>query len=682
MPSRNGISQAGERIADRLSAARAARFTGRETELEAFRAALQSTRTASAVWYVHGPGGIGKTALLREFASMARDCGRVVVQLDARNLQPSREAVLGALAEGLPDRGVLILDTYELFRGLDGWIRATLLPALAASAIVVLAGRDPPVLAWRTDLDWAALVREVQLDNFSDDQSIAFLGSRGVPTQAHAGVLRFTHGHPLALALVADVLAKHPEGMRFEPSAAPDVVRHLLELFLHDVPVGRERDALEVCAIARVTTEPLLVELFGVEAGRNAFAWLRAQSFVESGSLGLFPHDLAREVLLADAQWRDSEQVSRWSRLIFVYVHRRIAQTRGTERERLQLDALYVTRVNPTNRDFFDWQAMQSLRTEPARPQDAEWIVALVQRHEGKQAAALAREWLAAQPAAFRVFYDAGDQRFGFLALLDIGAAAPAVVDDPAVRAAASFVEHHAPIVAGESVVYLRWWMHADHYQAVNAAINLTAAYVVAQCVTRAALAWNFVAMADPEFWTGHFAGVNFMRAPAADFSLDGRRYGVFAHDWRIEPPADWMLAIRAADAVCGSPERDRGPAARSRAVSGRSARGAARLHAYGKAHDNPLCATRLTVRWPTEMGKATALQAQLREAAAALQSNPKDMKLYRALWHTYFEPLPTQERVAERLGLPFSTYRHHLSRGIERVAAWLWQHEGTQRPG
>jgi hypothetical protein len=35
---------------------------------------------------------------------------------------------------------------------------------------------------------------------------------------------------------------------------------------------------------------------------------------------------------------------------------------------------------------------------------------------------------------------------------------------------------------------------------------------------------------------------------------------------------------------------------------------------------------------------------------------------------------LASQEKVAERLGLPFSTYRYQLAKGIERVAEMLWQ--------
>ena len=67
-------------------------------------------------------------------------------------------------------------------------------------------------------------------------------------------------------------------------------------------------------------------------------------------------------------------------------------------------------------------------------------------------------------------------------------------------------------------------------------------------------------------------------------------------------------------------------------------------------------------------------LRALLREAAEALRANPRDERLYRAVHRTYLEPLATQELAAERLGLPFSTYRAHLAAGIDRIAAWLWR--------
>jgi predicted short-subunit dehydrogenase-like oxidoreductase (DUF2520 family) len=73
---------------------------------------------------------------------------------------------------------------------------------------------------------------------------------------------------------------------------------------------------------------------------------------------------------------------------------------------------------------------------------------------------------------------------------------------------------------------------------------------------------------------------------------------------------------------------------------------------------------------------RAAALQALLKEAAEALKASPRDAKLYRALHHAYFQPAATQERAAELLDLPFSTYRRHLMAGVAQVTDWLWQRE------
>jgi hypothetical protein len=72
----------------------------------------------------------------------------------------------------------------------------------------------------------------------------------------------------------------------------------------------------------------------------------------------------------------------------------------------------------------------------------------------------------------------------------------------------------------------------------------------------------------------------------------------------------------------------------------------------------------------------ADTLRALLRDAAESLRGTPRDEKLYQALRLTYLEPEGTQERVAERLGLPFNTYRYRLGGGIRRLCAALWERE------
>ena len=679
-----------QRIADRLALARRAGFIGRGRDCALFEAALRADRPPAVV-PVHGAGGVGKTTLLREFARLAAEAGRPVIALDARHVRPSRQGLLEAFAEALncevadpqhipvsdrADRAVVLIDTYERLRPLDPWIRDTVLPSLPAGVIVVLAGRDTPAREWSADAAWTQLACRIELQNFSAAESASFLAWRGVADAAHAGALDFTHGHPLALSLVADVIASSDDVTRFDPLEAPDVVRHLLEVLIDTVPADC-RDALDVSAVARVTSERLLTDLLGADAGRRGFDWLRAQPFIESSAVGLFPHDLAREVLLADARWRDPDRLYRLARRIYSALHRYIANAVGAERQRVQMDALYVTRTTPTNVSFFDWRKLDAVSVEIAAPEDGDWIIELVHRHEGAESAALARAWWGTQPDAFHVFHDASGARFGFLALVDITGSAPRELRDPAVDAANAFVARHAPVGPGERVIHLRWWMHAEAYQAVTAAINLTAMHVVSHCVTVPGVAWNFVAMRDAEFWAAHFDGVNFARVRDADFEVGSHRYGAFAHEWRIDPPADWLMATRTPMPFGVRHKTDAASVVLGEADFLGAVRSALRDYTRPDAlADNPLRFSRLLRGEADPRARIRALQQLLREAAETLDNSPRDQKLSRVIRHTYFEPLATQELAAERLNLPFSTYRHHLRRAIERIGGWLWLRE------
>jgi DNA-directed RNA polymerase specialized sigma24 family protein len=69
-------------------------------------------------------------------------------------------------------------------------------------------------------------------------------------------------------------------------------------------------------------------------------------------------------------------------------------------------------------------------------------------------------------------------------------------------------------------------------------------------------------------------------------------------------------------------------------------------------------------------------LRTLLEETAERLADDPRDEKYHRAVHRTYVQPAPTQEKAAEQLGVPFSTFRRHLNKGLERVADILWERE------
>src|SRR6188474_2616634 len=85
------------RLAERLASARRTRFVGRESEIQTFQNALQAEEPPFQVLYLFGPGGVGKTTLLRELGTVAEQNAARALYLDARNIEPSPFSFLAAL---------------------------------------------------------------------------------------------------------------------------------------------------------------------------------------------------------------------------------------------------------------------------------------------------------------------------------------------------------------------------------------------------------------------------------------------------------------------------------------------------------------------------------------------------------------------------------------------------------
>ncbi|GIW52800.1 MAG: hypothetical protein KatS3mg081_2155 [Gemmatimonadales bacterium] len=686
------------RVSGRLTATRRRFFAGRLAELELFSQALSAKESPFGVLHLFGPGGVGKTTLLREYADLAAEHGRPVYRLDGRDIEPSPQSFLLALSHAI-DPGappfsldaladlppaVLMLDTYERLTALDDWLRETFLPALPAHLLVVIAGRQPPAEPWHTDPAWRDLTRIISLRNLRPEESRQLLTMLHVPAMLQEAVLNVAYGHPLALVLLADWVglgATRAEEISLEH--APDVIRLLMERFLRDVPTDYHRRALEACALARVTSEALLVEVFGEEAAPALFAWLRGLSFIETGPEGIFPHDLVREVLEADLRWRNPEGWRQLYRQVRHHLSRCFWNSSGLAKQRAFFDLIYLQRHHPLMKPFYDWKAMGGAYHEPATTQDHPHILAMVEQHEGADSARIAAYWLQRQPQAFVVYRGPGPQLLGFAANLLLETVTPEDEQaDPAVRAIWAFVRRYGPLRPGERIQIARFWMGYEKYQ-TPLTHNMITLNTVITWLTTPNLAWTFCCTADPPSWEGLFTYINFCRVAEADFEVDGRRYGGFAHDWRAESLPQWreILAERELD-MAFRPEPATAPAppplvVLSQPEFAEAVRQALRDFARpDRLRTNPLMRSRLLRDRYGPQANTEDLQELIEEAAKIMQGHPKDDKLYQALRRTYLRPAPSQEKAAEMLGLPFSTYRYHLSKGIERATEWLWQQE------
>lgn len=687
-------------LGERIEAARHSRFVGRTGECDLFRQALSAEEFPFYVLHVFGPGGIGKTSLLRQFAHVTKEYGASCIYIDSRELEPSPDRFLATLQvllnapptgtifqffAGQENRYVILLDTAELLAPLDGWLRNHFFPQLPGNVLTVLAGRNAPAVEWRTDPGWQAFMRIIQLRNLALEESQSYLAKRQVPLDQHRRILDFTHGHPLALSLLGDTFAQTTK-LQFQPTETPDIITALLERFIEHVPSPAHRAALEACAMVRIMTEPLLAEMVDYPNIHEIFSWLRTLTFVEVERRGLFPHDLARDALCLELRWRNPDRYAELHSRARRYYMRHFAEGNPQNQQMVLFDYIYLHRENPVVRPYFEWQEQGALFSDSVQPADKATLLRMVETHEGAEAAMLATHWLTRQPYNFLLFRDPGGNVQGLLvrvALHQVTREDLAV--DPAVRAASHFLQQNAPLRADECATLFRFWMAQDSYQEVSLVQSRIFLTMVQHYLTAPGLAYTFLPCAEPEFWTGVFAYADLQRLPGADYTVGTRRYGVYGHDWRATPPLAWLALMAEREIAMGIPHTPPPIAKTMLALSesdfAEAVRDALRdFHNPMALRQNPLLRSKLVERHSGRNADVAAqvgvLRNLLQTTAIQLQQTPRNNKLYRSLHHTYFQPTATQEQAAELLDLPFSTYRRHLRAGIDYLIETLWQQE------
>ena len=139
---------------------------------------------------------------------------------------------------------------------------------------------------------------------------------------------------------------------------------------MHDVPDTRHRDALQLAAFVRHTTEPTLAEVLGNGDARALFDWLQGLGCMQATSRGLVMHELVRDVLVADALWRDRAAATALRRTACRHFYDCLAASRGREQLHHQAEVLYVLRHQPHKQRFFDWSALGAHRVEAAGADD------------------------------------------------------------------------------------------------------------------------------------------------------------------------------------------------------------------------------------------------------------------------------------------------------------------------
>jgi AAA ATPase domain len=667
-------------LADRLAEARRAHFVGRAEERARFMRMLRGV--AEPVWFLHGPGGIGKSTLLRELAREAEACERIVLQIDARHVPATPEGWRQALAAALhaedanlpPPGCVLLVDTFESIATLEPWLRDDELPRYPGDVIVVLAGRTPADAQWRLDAGWSTVAAVTRLLPFSEAESQDYLAARLAGRAVPQQLLAQGRGYPLLLALLADA-ERYGRGAALPAAPEGDaLVRELLARFAGELRDPLRRSAFDLLIVARTVNLPMLAEVVDVVAAPALLGWLRTLPFVEAAELHVQVHDVVRESFAVAWTDPDPDEIGRLRLRAMQHTVRRLARVGNHETARLLKDWLFLMRHTPAG-PHLDQAALESHRLDAMAPQaDAPRIEALARARHGEAALALVRHWLHAAPDAFVIVRRHDGAFAGALLVIELTrASAEALAGDPLAEAAWHHVLATRKPRPGGSVWLARLTLDERSEGVPNAAFSLGAMRVTRRALLEANAEWTLLVHADParmEPVYRSFSRINWAhRVPALDHRLGNECWGVFARDYVTEPvPPEWR-ALQA-------------PGQGSRvSVLGQDAFAAAvkdALRHYAR-EDKLAASPLLACHWldgGDSAARVAALRERLRQAVQALAEHPADAKFHHALRLTWLDPGTSQERVAEELGLPFNTYRYHLARGTDRVVQALWQRE------
>ncbi|AMO24645.1 ATP-binding protein [Ramlibacter solisilvae] len=677
-----------DRLLDRLQARAAQCFVGRQRELALIESALADDPPRVSVFVIHGAGGIGKTSLLEQVRRLAKARGVASLRLDARDIEPTPHGFLRALGTALEldpgdctlgrvlerwaqgERRLLVLDTCEHLSHLEGWLRRTLLPELPDSTRVVLASRalDPD---WQTDPLWHEGARVIGLGNLEPAHCERHLGARGVPEQHHAQIVQLSRGHPLAMTLLSDVVLATGQ---VPDALGPDLVRQLAGRFTAQAESDMHRRALEVCAHARVTTESLLAETVDRAHSHALFEWLAGLSFIETSAAGLFPHDLVRDAIDDELYWRDRARHRETHVAVRRYLIAR-AQANEGQAAAHTFDILYLHRRSPVMQPFVDYGSLGSMMFERAGADDLPALRALA--HSELPAAQLlpVERWFSHPAVQTWAIRPAPGELAGATLVIDLALLGDKErASEPVFSAVWDALERAGTMRPGDCQLLARWNLAAGGQRKRSAAMNALQMSQFYQWLTNPRLGSFIICVEHPQHWAPMMTHIGFAELAGCRLEFDGLPLGCYAHDWRSEPLAEWLEVM--ADREIGEEAAGRAaPPRLSRAEFEQSVRDALRAYAQPAAlASNPLLATPLVTRSAAQPGDSVAtLRSALLEAAQGLRSIPRNEKFWRALELTYFRPAGSQELAAERLGLPFGTYRYQLAVGVERVVEVLW---------
>lgn len=522
-------------------------------------AAIAADPPPFVVAYVHGPGGVGKSRLVRALAEVVGPT-TFCVSLDCARIEPTARGFLRALAHAVdqdqpdPDastlaellgdraqRTLLVLDVYETFGLMDAWLRTTFLPQLPETVMTVIAGRNAPSPAWLTTAGWEGLFREIELRGLPPDDAHRMLVRRGLSDDEAHRVAGFAQGHPLALELAAAALRADPD-MEIRSGPPPRVVEQLSAAFLAELPADVS-EAAEAASTVRRITHPMLDALLGGGADPTLLGGLRDLPFVEATPDGLVFHDLVRDTISAHLARRDPGRHRRYRRRAWRLL---ISESHGTAALNLwqhTADLLFLFQ-NPYVREAFFPAGSAEISIEAAGPEDVPAVLEIT-AESAPEELTIVQRWWELHPEAFYVARDVSGAVAGFHLLIESRAVDAGVAAvDPVTRA---WLDHlvGAPVGETERVLFYRRWLSRSVGEGPSAAqaasfLDVKRTYLE----LRPSLRRVYAAARDLAAYVPTLGPIGFAPLPEADVDVGGAVLHTAVLDFGPESVDGWLRRL------------------------------------------------------------------------------------------------------------------------------------------
>jgi hypothetical protein len=648
---------------EHLARADADRFVGRAAEVATLEDLLSEEPQRRIVW-LHGPGGIGKSTLLRELARRAAERQLEVVSLDARDMDPVPNELEEALEPAFAaTRPLVLLDTWERMAAAGTALRQRLLPALPASAVVVIASREAPGADWFTG-GWESVVAELELRPLRREDATELVRSIGLGETETKDIVAWAGGSPLALTVAASAVRDHAGWHPDRPEDDPDVLRSLLRRVVENELEPGDADAAAVASMVRRATPDLLTAVLPGVDGRAAVARLLTLSFAEKAGGGVRFHDLARRALRAELRQRDPSREGDLRRRIADHFHARIL----AGQPRLIVDLAELV-DNPAVRWGFGAEGSPEQRVDAVRPGFPEELAAVLEARGDGPIVRSTIEMVKNAPERVTVVRDGDDRLCGYAIAATPASATPPCDADPILGpwlAHARRSDDPGRSLVWSDSVDLTAGPSGDPGSPVLALMNTAVLlrsgipnprylYLPINPVNTAAVAFA--------------QGVGARRVPELDVHFGPME--VQCHIFDTGPAGLVGAAVSTVYAEIGlepPPPPEPWVAPVDRGADAESVRNALKsFHRPSELAANPLASG------STAEQRAASVRALLERAVGEAFGDSQDEQLQRqTLELGYFDASYTHEGAADKLHLSRAAYFRRLRQAVERVAEWL----------